>query len=359
MNATGERKGQASDGERDGLPIRAPGTIENDVLVGLDGMLFLARGAHKVMDFVTGRTTIEPRTMNTIRTNLAVRRRVCERSGASFLHVIAPDKQSIVSELWPFGDRPFVRLGQTVSDSIGEDVCDILYPLEAMRSIGAETVSRTDSHYTDFGAIIVAAQIADRLTGQCPDTITDGLLANLTATRVVAGDLGSKLDPVETSCVQSFAGRWPGRVWTNNVKFGNTGIIDIILNKDAVYPKRLALMGDSFGRHVAKFLQFYFREIVFIRSRYFHQELLPLYRPHYVVTQQVERYAPDTASDNARAHFLLLPLLNGKAYEPPSGFVDVLQTLLAVGRPPYAALVHDAFGTEVDLPERPHVRRSG
>ena len=111
----------------------------------------------------------------------------------------------------------------------------------------------------------------------------------------------------------------------------------------APHALRLAFFGDSFGRHICKFLQFWFREIVFVRSPWFHPEMTALFRPHHVVTQNVERYLAAVPSDDRRPHFLLLPHLKGEPYAPPVEFVRQMSACLAVGRREYDQMLAKEF----------------
>jgi hypothetical protein len=326
----------------------APGQIENGVLIGEDGMLFLAGGAHAVLDQVTGARPLPDDCVRAFRANHLARRRHCERRDRPFLHVLTPDKQSFLADLWPLRDRPFRRLGAMLLDRLGADGEGVDYPVDLLAGMGRKAASTVDTHYTDRASILLAARVAERLTGEAQDGILAGLLAGLTGTRTHAGDLGSKLDPVRRATDVSHVPSGRATRLSNDLSFGNNGIIDIWLNPDARYASRLLFMGDSFGRHMACFLPAFFREILYFRSPHFHAELVDLFRPHHVVTQNVERYLTTVRPDGQRIHFMLLPHLKGVPYQPPPAFVETLGALLAVGRPAYARFVRDTFGTEPD-----------
>ena len=327
------------------MTTRPPGHIENDVLVGQDGMLFLAGGAHRVLAYLTGQLPLPAASLTAFQTNHRARVKLLDQRGIGFVHLITPDKHAVVPQLWPFPDQPPRLLADALLAQMGDATQHILHPRDQLRAAGLDAVSRVDSHYTDLGTIIVAAAVAERLTGQDPAPQHAALLAGLTAWREQAGDLGGKLSPPVTAREKVYARGLPGRMLTNDVRGGNTGIIDIHLNPAAALPQRLAVLGDSFGRHVAKFLRPWFREILFVRSQFFHPEMLGLFQPHHVVTQNVERYLANTKPDENRGHFLLLPLGGREPYTPSGEFVSTLQALLAVGRRPYADFTRQEFGS--------------
>lgn len=326
-----------------------PGHLENDVLVGADGMLFLAGGAHGVLAQVTGERPLPEAAVRVFAANLRHRRHHAGLAGHRYVHLITPDKQSILPEAWPLRDRPFHRMGQAALDRLGPEAADVLYPLETLAAIGAPAVWATDTHYTDHGSIAVAAEVAARLTGGPVTALRDALLARLTGTTAQAGDLGGKLDPPLTSAAPVLAGGFPGTFLRNEMVQGNDGMMDIHLNPRAPRAERLALMGDSFGRGVALMLRHWFREVVFLRSRFHHAEMTWLLRPHHVVTQNVERYQHAVAPDDRRTHFLLMPHDKGHPYAPPPAFAATLADLLAVGGPRYAAHVRRHFGEDAPV----------
>ncbi|MCW5713959.1 MAG: hypothetical protein KIT43_05540 [Bauldia sp.] len=307
-------------------------------------MLFLAGGAHSVIDYVTGARRLSDRSITAFKTNLERRRSWAERSGAAYVHLLTPDKQSFLPELWPLKDKPLIRLGEEILASLSGDDHDIVYPIELLGRSGERNVWQVDTHYSDRGALNVATALVEKLTGEPQQTMHERLLARINTPVTMSGDLGSKLNPPRQSTEPSYTPEFEGRHLHNNLVDGNDGIIDIHLNASAPYAKRLAVMGDSFGRMECRFLRYWFREIVFLRTRFFHPELLELFRPHYVVSQNVERYLDNIAFDGMRSHFLLMPHEKDRSYDPPKDFVAVLTDLLAVGEPRYDAFLRREFG---------------
>ena len=108
------------------------GAVENGVLVGRDGYLFLAGGGHNVLEFVTGKRKVDPQSYENFRKNLAARADWAERHGARYLHVIMPDKQSIIPEAW-FPSPP-IQLGAGHL-ARNPDLADwLLYPVALLRA---------------------------------------------------------------------------------------------------------------------------------------------------------------------------------------------------------------------------------
>lgn len=219
----------------------------------------------------------------------------------------------------------------------------VLYPLSLLRAGGLKSVSLVDTHYSDFGSLIVAASLVEYFTGDKQDEMLSLVAGGTWTATTTSGDLGSKLTPPQEATDWVHTTKGLGRHVSNNVIGGNDGIMDIYLNGRAPIKKRLALMGDSFGRTICKFLHLWFREVVFLRTRFFHQEFVQLFRPHYIVSENAERYLSSVALDRERTHFLLMPYHRAEKYDPPSEFTETLAELLSVGQARYVAFLHKEF----------------
>ena len=272
-----------------------PGTIENGVLVGKGKCLFLAGGAHAVFEIVNGLRAIDEGSLGRFRANVAGRVEWAERRGIPYVHLVFPDKQSIIPELWPF--ERCLRTGELYLDRWADLRLPVLYPDALLRDVGEAALSRVDTHVTPIGSIHVAAELAARLTGEHDPSLKARLLDATATTRRHAGDLGSKLDLPVSALEPVFAATPPGRFLTNGIEGGNNGLVDLRFNPEALYRKRLVMFGDSFGRDLCVYLQFWFSEVFFFRTGFFHADLAERCRPDILVTENVERYLDDCRDD--------------------------------------------------------------
>ena len=281
-----------------GLP---PGSSENDVLVGHDGFLFLAGGAHEVLKIVTGRKTINESSLARFGSNVAGRASWAARRDIPYLHIVFPDKQSIVPEKWPLD--LCLRMGDLYLDRWPDLRGTVLYPDEVLRAAASGTLSRVDTHVTPIGSILVAAHVAARLTGADNPALTAQLLEATETTKRHAGDLGSKLHPPVSAVEPVFAFPHSGRSLTNGLDGGNNGLVDLRFNPDAVDRKRCVMFGDSFGRDLCVYLSFWFSEVFFFRTGFFHPDLAARCRPDLLITENVERYLDDIRDDAEAPEF--------------------------------------------------------
>ena len=309
------------------------GTIENDVLFGLDGELFLASGGHHVVDYSTGRLLVEAAVVEVFRANIEARAAYAKRSGATYLHVIFPDKQSVIPDRFVVPNP--VRLGVEYLDRIGAVREHVFYPLDLLRSSDRSPFLKTDTHLSHFGTIKVVHRIAECLTGLDFAGDLAPLLAMLTLHRGHVGDLGIKLEPPhEANEVFARVG-WRRLFFHNGIPGGNNGNVDIYFSPGARFDKRLLWFGDSFGRDAVNFLSYFFSEILFLRTPFFHPEFVDQMQPDFVVSENVERYLASCVPDERRPLFHMFPFLNNRTYHADRVFAEAFSAILSYPRPPY------------------------
>ncbi len=301
--------------------------LNEDVAEGADGNLFLTRGRHNVFALATGEVRPPERSIKTFADNIAEREQHCSRSGVAYRHVIFPDKQTVLRHSLP--EITIQGLGEVyLRDVRGESV---LY-LEPQLTEAAQTSPvflALDTHMSDLGNVVAVCAIVDALRPGLGAQSVERLRGRLLREVDYVGDLGGKLDPVRTATKTILRPDWPVRRFTNNYGGGNDGIIDIFLSPDSVTDDRLVLFGDSFARSCLMIFSAFYREILFVRTRFFHPEIVELAAPDVVLTQNVERYLANVAADDRRPHALLYPGLNGNTCEPDPGFTAALDAFLA------------------------------
>lgn len=316
---------------------KTPGTIENGVLIGREGYLFLAEGAHGVSEYVTGKRSVAPRNFEVFRRNITKRVAWAVEHQAKYLHLIMPDKQSVIPDVWTL--EPPVRLGQLYLDRLEDLQRLLLYPADYLAREGRAVTTKTDTHLSAYGSLLVASALAEGFTGVPQAEMLAKLAAGLTAETPLANDLGYKLTPPARETVKTLCEKPPGKWLSNRIPGGNNGGVDLRFNPRAPYQKCVVFFGDSFGRDVASMLQFWFSEVYFFRSGYFHPEIAALCEPDILITENVERYLDDCLDDNERPNFLLFPHLNEKSYEPDKVFAAALSAVLNYPRAPYVRYV--------------------
>ena len=317
------------------------GGIENGVAIGREGTLFLTGGAHDVMAFALGTRTPADQTFANFQANLAGRAAWAAANAAAYVHLIFPDKQSYATEFWPFA--PPLRLGEMHANRVAPGLRDaIMYPADLLAAHRDAVMSKVDTHMRMAGSAIIAAELARRVTGHDQSGRLAALLADMTEPHESAGDLGSKLTPPRREMSMLSATVPQGRFISNSLAAGNNGMIDIRISRKAAFGQRVLIFGDSFARQAAMYLQWFFAEILFCRTGYFHPEIADAFRPDVLITSTAERYLSGVASDAERPLFLMYPWLNGGTHSPSEQFAQALSAMLSYPREPYRRFIDQA-----------------
>ena len=313
------------------------GDIQNDVLCGHDSELFLASGGHHVLDYVRGNRTVSENALRNFSRNIHDRSAYAVPRCLSYIHLISPDKQSVFPDRLPIPDP--MQVGPLFVAAASAASAAILYPIDQLRVTTSPTYLKTDTHFSDFGAIRVAIHAAEVLTGLQLGEARRFLETTLVMRRSHVGDLGCKLVP-EVMSDEVFARiAWPHRYFHNRIDGGSNGAVDILISPNAQIKKRLLWMGDSFGRQMSKFLSFVFQEILFLRTPFFHPDIFDQFQPDYLVTENAERYLPSCVSDDERPCFHLFPQLKGRKTDYDQDFSRAFSAVLSFPRPPYHAFI--------------------
>jgi hypothetical protein len=307
--------------------------IQGDVVVGKAGELFLASGAHRVFEIVTGQIPINDDTVSVFEDNITSRFEYARSQNQRYLHVIFPDKQSVLPQL--FITQTPIKLGEYFLDHIGTIQEQILYPLKILQNAGSLSFLKTDTHLSHLGTIIVVGEVVKRLTGiDCSEDLSI-LSERLTDRRYYCGDLGMKLDPPQGNVEAFLDFDWHARYFHNGILGGNNGAVDIYVSPFARHKKKLLWLGDSFGKEAARILSYFFSEILFLRTPFFHPEFVDQMQPDYIVTENVERYLISCTPDESRPFFHVFPFLTGKSYAADCSFAQAFSAILSFPRSPY------------------------
>lgn len=309
-----------------------PGHIVNDVLFGRREHLFLAQGAHRVMDRVLGDIPVPEQAFASFENNIRARRRRCDELKKRYFHIVFPDKQTVLVDEWPLA--PPQSLSRRFESRIGSLDDKIIYLHKSFEN-KSDLYKRTDTHMTDKGTIIAASRLLDALRLEGAGPIVEGLLNNLGLSRNHVGDLGSKLEPVMATEELFFNGALKAKYFSNSITGGNNGVVDIHIAAEPVAKERVLLFGDSFGRDLCRFLGALFSEVVFLRTQFFHEELVGMIDPDLVITQNIERYMHHVVYDEQRESFFMFPYFNNAEYNPGPEFAKAFSAMLSFPRSPY------------------------
>jgi len=84
----------------------------------------------------------------------------------------------------------------------------------------------------------------------------------------------------------------------------------------------------------------FYSEILFCRTRYFHDEIATMFQPDHVITESAERYFSGVRLDESAPRFNLLYGLRGSDYSRDEGFYRAYNAVLNHGKSTYASFLH-------------------
>jgi hypothetical protein len=316
--------------------MQEPGQIENGVLFGTNEYLFLSHGGHFVLDYAIGVRQVPTESFGAFEYNVASRFEYTKQRGIKYLHLINPDKQSVMSNYFPYSAP--ICLGDLYLQNCPSVADLVYYPkdfLQRCYARGTQTFLKTDTHLTNAGSIAISASILERLQQSGALEFRDELMNAKSTTDDYVGDLGGKLTPRRIEQKVTFRADREQYFLHNGVVGGNNGIVDIYFTKRARSNAKLLIFGDSFGRELCKFLSLFYFQSVFLRTPYFHGEIIDAMQPDIVITQNVERYLDYCSSDDNRPLFIMYPHLSKLQYSPSLQFAEAFSALCSYGRAPY------------------------
>lgn len=304
----------------------------NNVVVGEGGELFLCSDRHFTLDLLLGRKSVDKRSIENFTANLERRRALSQACGARYVHLVAPDKHVVLREKFPL--KQFLVLGEVYADRSG---ASFLYPVDELRRQPG-SYSRTDTHWSVEGTIIIAELLATTFGIPGP-VVREGCAALrgalVRSEEMVAGDLGVKLDPPHLEPKEHLELPWKVHTFSNGVRGGNDGRIIATVSESPLASGRLVIFGDSFLALGQAALTAFFKEILFCRTRYYHEEIVRSARPDFVVSENVERYLSAVASDADAVPMLLMAQMLGRDTRYRPGHARAIGALLSPGTRAY------------------------
>lgn len=291
---------------------RAPGLIENGVLIGKDDWLFLWDGSNEVHRYYTDPAYFSDADAQGWADLLNARRDRIKALGATYLHVTVPDKLSLLPEFVPLPmphfDRHPARLVAQLLPGDGPNV-DILPDLRKAAE-DAPVFYRTDSHWNSAGCQAAYRRLCAVL-GVAPRDFSD----RKSGGRQMAMDLGGKFAPpiLEEPRFTTIL-RDARRVAENKtVRYNEqTGFRDgkpqfqgcyVHLRNDSpdARPETVLLFGNSFSEFrphlLTAMLAETYRELHFVWSASLDFDLIGRFRPQIVISEIAERFMATLPGD--------------------------------------------------------------
>ncbi|MFL5832847.1 MAG: alginate O-acetyltransferase AlgX-related protein [Solirubrobacterales bacterium] len=263
------------------------------VLFGRDGWLYLQRDANDVVGQHTGRVRFEKDQLVRWHEVLKRRKEVCERHGALWTCLVAPDKESVYPEHLPEAVKPASR--RPIDDFLdvaaraGAPVTygrDVLLP----QKHEGDLYARTDTHWNHLGAYFVYHWLCRDLMqrGVALEPVEDGALQ--WSEDVVEGDLGSKVEPeaLKGPIIRIRVHPERGRLTFQNGITNHARVMTF--EREGKPGPSCVLFGESFADYLLVFLKETFQKLTFVHTSLLVEEVLVAERPDVVLSLPLERF---------------------------------------------------------------------
>ena len=268
-------------------PVSKPISAPLKVLEGKQGWLFLDNDTNASVDQFRGRLRLTDKGMSDWQAYLQGVGQQAKQLNIPWRMLIAPSKESVMGEAYhPYdaGDSPMSQLLSLC------EARSVLHPVKALKKLGDRAFIPTDTHWTQRGAKVASVMLAKRL-GLDVRRYRQSLAKDRYVAREMGGDLGSKLTPRQTSCVdilRSFKYQ-PYKRYDNGLP--NFGRIIVLEYSDAIEQGTALIFGSSSSYSMFNYLCRLFQRVIFIHSAgNLDPEVINATQPDYLIIQTNGRF---------------------------------------------------------------------
>lgn len=263
---------------------------ELKVQVGKDGYLFLANDTNRIEDQIEGKFRLDPRLIWSIGFAHAARRTFCDALGATYHHVVIPDREVVFRNKLPdelvferSGPRPVVQYAMSGAKRLH----DFFYEPELLgNAIEPPSFFQTDTHWTFDGAHRYLSAFA-------PQVGLDPRHFDMSFASVRhyphPGDLGQKLNMSPEEGVVRVMPEVQGKLVYDN-ELTNIGRMRVFLNEAIPADERTLILHDSFGEWLLLMLPLASHTTCFQHVPDFDHDFVRRFRPKRVIFMQIERF---------------------------------------------------------------------
>lgn len=309
--------------------------IKNNVLFGKENWLFLHNGGQKQFNYLLEVEKVSDLSVDSFCSNMQERYKYCQEKNIDYLHVVFPSKPVIKKNFLPDEYSGVKSLFKNYYASCDGLSSYVLYPFESLVSLEEKhsTFHKYNTHNSDYGYLEIVKTIFERLGYKLNfHEYIEGV-----SKKSVSGDL-AEMASLSVVNEEEFISLSPGlkvyRAGNRGFLPGNTNDVVILHNIDSVSQKRLLVFGDSFIKGTLKFLSIFFKEVFYIRSAFFHKDIVELYSPDVVFTSNAERYLCTVESDGLANNFIM-SLYGSKYYSPSDSYLEAFEACLSYNYYPH------------------------
>ncbi|MBN2714715.1 MAG: hypothetical protein JXX14_02605 [Deltaproteobacteria bacterium] len=255
-------------------------TNQTKALVGYSGYLFLNNDTNDSVSQYTGEFKAEEKVFTDWEKYFS------ENKNENMQFLLAPAKEELFPDFYPYPRGTNTFIDQYLK-KFGEH---INYPLKELFEYREMAYRSTDTHWSDFGALIAAKTVLQRFgIPHSNQTLNPTFRVAMTY-----GDLGNKMKPMQQGPVLKMVNT-PNPAFNNQIP--NHGKIWAYINNDAPVNKTLHIYGDSFASNLAPILSLMFKKTVLLHTAgQPDQSVIVVDKPDYVLCQTNQRFVATVPS---------------------------------------------------------------
>ena len=262
----------------------------HQVIQGSEGWLYLDNDTNRSVDQYTGSLLLDSDALARWASYLDACAGIAAGSGARHAVLVAASKEQVLPEHYPHAKGAQTVHEQVLSLSRPEHkVLDTAALLRA-RADKEACFIKTDTHWTDRGAMQAALALVDQL-GLDAQLARDCWASDVYYTMPFAGDLGSKLQPAQVAKTEFLQAPPATQDAAFDNHLPNIGRVLVLECDAAPWSGTLLLFGASSSYPMLKYLKRVFRRIVFVHSAgNVDSTLVAHEQPAYLVMQTTARF---------------------------------------------------------------------
>lgn len=252
------------------------------VLKGYDDYLFLDNDSNNSVSQYNGELLIDDSNLHKWHVYFDKLESMRSKNDCKMLFLIAPGKEFIFPDKYPVARSSLSTLDQFLCE-FRNDI--ILNPIKELTLERNQTYSKTDTHWTHFGAKVAAELVCNKFKIHFNEGASKYRFSQTT------GDLGSKLHPVQTERLPVLDSTPTDdcRIFDNRI--GNRGRIHVYDNPSAPTQETCMIFGDSFSTTLAPQLVNSFRRLIHVFSGAdIDWSIVEFEKPHYLIAEITTRF---------------------------------------------------------------------
>lgn len=263
---------------------------EMQVIRGTGGWLFLDNDTNRSVDQYTGRLLLDDAGLARWQAYLDGCTAIAAGAGARHAFLIAASKEQVLPEHYPHAKGEKTIHEQVLGLCRAEhQVVDTAQLLRASADREACFI-KTDTHWTDRGAMLAALALVERLGLDRQATVAC-LEQDVYHTMPFAGDLGVKLVPPQREPTEFLRAPPATQDATFDNHLANIGRVLVLEDAQALWPHSMLVFGASSSYPMLKYLKRLFARIVFVHSAgHVDQAIVRHEQPGFLVMQTTARF---------------------------------------------------------------------